>query len=291
MDEKPTVETFEHPTGTEEVNNYSDPIEKMEPAYNEKGDAFAAESGEGIGEFVELPPDSEEAEILTDEAQGVFSYLDLIHSTIPELDDPNMPLFTLRTVVLGVGLAAFGAVLQEIYYFKPQVVLISPLFIQIIGYVLGNAMAKVIPKSRFFNPGPFTIKEHVVISITATSAAASAFATELLAVMDLFYNETVNVGVAIFLLLSSQMLGYAYAGTLRSFLVYPRHTYFPTTFPGIVLYDSLHRGNILTSKRIKYLCLGMVPGVHLPLAQLDLHLLLGEPTFQCLHQHFWRRFQ
>ncbi|OZJ06873.1 hypothetical protein BZG36_00021, partial [Bifiguratus adelaidae] len=243
MDEEPTVQSYEHAPATEGVKNYSEPIEKV--------GFFEAEKVDGIGEFVELPPDGEEAEILTDEAQGVFSYLDLISSTVPEIDDPNLPLFTLRTVVLGLGLASFAAVLQEIYYFKPQVVIISPLFIQIIGYILGNVMAKVIPRSRFFNPGPFSIKEHVVISITATSAAAAAFATELLAVMDLFYNVTVNVGVAIFLLLSSQLLGYGFAGSLRSFLIYLRHTYFPTTFPSIVLYDSLHRGNILTSKRLK----------------------------------------
>jgi hypothetical protein len=85
----------------------------------------------------------------------------------------------------------------------------------------------------------------------ATSAATSAFATELFAVMDLFYNKQVQVAVAIFTLLSSQLLGYGFAGSLRSFLVYPRHTYFPTVFPSVTLYDSLHRGNILTSKRLK----------------------------------------
>ncbi|OZJ02287.1 hypothetical protein BZG36_04821 [Bifiguratus adelaidae] len=139
----------EKPTGTKD----------LEPAYNEKGDAFEAESGEGIGEFLELHPDGDEAEILTDEAQGVFSYLDLIHSTIPELDDLNMPLFTFRTVILGLETSSCDHLspLHPYYRLHPW------------------QCNKVIPKSRFFNPGPFTIKEHVVISMTATSAAASAF--------------------------------------------------------------------------------------------------------------------
>ncbi|OZJ05396.1 hypothetical protein BZG36_01979 [Bifiguratus adelaidae] len=216
--------------------------EKIESdAYNDwKLDEFVSYEENGA-----TTPDSKEGEgeteIRTEEREGIFSYLELIHNTIPEIDDPDLPLFTFRTVVLGL----------EIYYFKPQVVIISPLFILIIGYILGNVMHRIIPRSRFSNPGPFNIKEHVVISITATSASASAFATELLAVMDLFYGTTVNVGVAIFLLLSSQLLGYGFAGALRSFLVYPRHTYFPTTFPSVVMYDALHRGNILNNKRLK----------------------------------------
>ncbi|KAJ3474400.1 hypothetical protein NLI96_g12478 [Meripilus lineatus] len=35
-------------------------------------------------------------------------------------DDPDLPVFTARTLVLGVGLSAFGAVLSTIYTFKPQ---------------------------------------------------------------------------------------------------------------------------------------------------------------------------
>ncbi|KAG2183457.1 hypothetical protein INT43_006463 [Umbelopsis isabellina] len=231
----------------------NDPVEKIESqSFNdEKGDPYINELGNPDVDHVDITSDGEEKEIGTEERGGIFGYLDLISETIPELDDPNLHLFTFRTVFLGLGLGCFAAVLQEIYYFKPQVIVISPLFIQIIGYVLGTGMARVIPTSRFFNPAPFNIKEHVLISITGTSAATAALATELLAVMDLFYNKKVQVGVAIFTVLSSQLLGYGFAGCFRSFLVYPRHTYFPTVFPSITLYDSLHNGNVLTSKRLK----------------------------------------
>ena len=36
-------------------------------------------------------------------------------------DDPELPAWTFRTLFLGVGLSAFGAVLATIYTFKPQV--------------------------------------------------------------------------------------------------------------------------------------------------------------------------
>ena len=94
-------------------------------------------------------------------------------------DDPELPAWTFRTLFLGVGLSAFGAVLATIYTFKPQVrhsspsksssahstrlqnASVSQLFCLIIAYVLGTAMHAVIPSSgywRYLNPGPFNIK-------------------------------------------------------------------------------------------------------------------------------------
>jgi hypothetical protein len=49
-------------------------------------------------------------------------------------------VLTFRFWVLGCGLSAFGAVLSEIYYWKPQNASVSPLFQLIIAYVLGNAV-------------------------------------------------------------------------------------------------------------------------------------------------------
>ena len=55
-------------------------------------------------------------------------------------DDPSLPTFTLRTVILGIGLSAFTSVLATIYTFKPQAASVSQLFCLIIAYVLGTAM-------------------------------------------------------------------------------------------------------------------------------------------------------
>ena len=40
----------------------------------------------------------------------------------------------------------------------------------------------------------------------------SATASEIIAVDDLFYNKKLNAGLAIFMLLASQLLGYGFAG-------------------------------------------------------------------------------
>lgn len=157
-------------------------------------------------------------------------------------DDPSLPAFTFRLWFLGLGLSCFGAVLGQIFvrtsdiakphsiltsayqYFRPQTVYVSPLFLQIISYILGVVLEEVIPGPfnprfttrnnafwRFMNPGPFSkslifaralhmylplsyldIKEHVAITIFSTTASESALAISIFAADELFYNIEVS---------------------------------------------------------------------------------------------------
>ena len=61
---------------------------------------------------------------------------------------------------------------------------------------MGRAWAKLLPNVKIFgvdlNPGPFTIKEHVLSTIMASVGAGSAYATDIVAVQRVFYNQTYN---------------------------------------------------------------------------------------------------
>mgnify|MGYP001455803265 CR=1 FL=1 len=58
---------------------------------------------------------------------------------------------------------------------------------------MGKLWAKVVPNVKIFgaelNPGPFTIKEHVLATIMSTVGASSAYATDIVAVQKVFYNQ------------------------------------------------------------------------------------------------------
>lgn len=86
-------------------------------------------------------------------------------------------------------------------------------------------MLEYIPKNgiigRLLNPHPFNHKEHAAILIMSSTAARSAMAAEVIAVQRLWYSSTPNAAVCIFLIFSSQILGYGIAGLLRKILVYP----------------------------------------------------------------------
>ncbi|KAF8150696.1 OPT oligopeptide transporter protein-domain-containing protein [Crassisporium funariophilum] len=169
-------------------------------------------------------------------------------------DDPTLNPWTVRAFVIGIGLSAFGGVLAEIYYFKPQTVLVSTMFLAIISYVLGMAMETVIPRHGFFrylNPHPFNKKENAFIVIMASAAANSALGTEVLAVQRLYYNITPNPGASIFLLFSSQLLGYGIGGLFRSVLLYPSKMLYPGVLPLVSMFDALYKDSAASKKKLK----------------------------------------
>jgi hypothetical protein len=181
----------------------------------------------------------------------------------------------------GVGLAVFGAVLSMLFQFRPQVIGVSALFLQLVAYMICKVLEFAIPGPgsrfhnsgriwNFLNPGPFNIKEHVAAQIMSNTAATAATACFVFASDDLFYGITVNVrspslihpmseaevmqtGNAIFTLLASQLVGYGFAGLFRGMLVYPTAMLYPSNLIYVNLFDALHRGQgeLMQKKRLK----------------------------------------
>ncbi|KAJ7261713.1 OPT oligopeptide transporter protein-domain-containing protein [Mycena haematopus] len=200
-----------------------------------------------------------------DEPSTEFAVLederDIATHVISVSDDETLNPWTIRALILGLGLSAFGGVLAEIYYFKPQTVLVSTMFLAIIAFVLGKAMESVIPTSEcsfeYFRhlthclQHPFNKKENAFIVIMASAAANSALATEVLAVQRLYYNITPNPGASIFLLFSSQLAGYGIGGLFRSVLLYPSKMLYPGVLPLVAMYDSLYEDTASANKKLR----------------------------------------
>lgn len=85
--------------------------------------------------------DSEVGEISADTT--LETPLQYVTKTLDCSDDPSLNCYTFRSFFLGAGLACFGAVIAEIFYFKPQTVNVNVIFLAIIAYVLGEAMALI----------------------------------------------------------------------------------------------------------------------------------------------------
>lgn len=154
----------------------------------------------------------------------------------------------------GLGLSVFGSVLQEIFYFKPQTIFVSVVFLCVIAYVLGEALAAIIPRKgilRYLNPGPFNQKEHAAITIMASAAAQAATSTEALAAQQLFYGGYPSRAAGIFITLSSQLIGFGIAGLLRDVLVYPTKMLWPINLPVATLLETLHRDKAETKRRLR----------------------------------------
>ncbi|PWY87384.1 OPT superfamily oligopeptide transporter [Aspergillus heteromorphus CBS 117.55] len=180
---------------------------------------------------------------------------DLVTHIIRVEDDTSLNPWSVRMVFLGAGLSIFGGVLQEIFYFKPQTIYVSQVFLTVIAYVLGEAMAYAIPRrgriGRLLNPGPFNAKEHAAISLMSSAATQSALATEALSAQQLFYGGYPNHAAAVFIVLSSQLIGFGIAGLLRDVLVRPTKMIWPMTLPISSLLESLHKDRTEAKRRLK----------------------------------------
>ena len=161
----------------------------------------------------------------------------------------------LTDVIVGVGLCVFGGVLQEIFYFKPQVIYVSQIFLTVIAYPIGEVMAFLIPRrgriGRFLNPGPFNGKEHASVALMSSAASQAALATGALAVQQLYYGGYSSKAAGVFITLSSQLIGYGITGLMRDIIVRPTKMLWPMTIPISSLLESLHGDKTVSKKRLK----------------------------------------
>ncbi|ETW81029.1 oligopeptide transporter [Heterobasidion irregulare TC 32-1] len=218
-------------------------IVKNEPGTQEKTPSVLDEKSVYSGTDIESTTSSDVTGVLKNER-------DLVTHVISLDDDPSLSPWTFRSLFIGIGLSAFA----EIYYFKPQTVLVSTMFLAIIAYVIGIFMETVIPRRgwfRYLNPGPFNKKENAFIVIMASAAANSALGTEVLAVQRLYYNITPNPGASIFLLFSSQLLGYGIGGLMRPILLYPSKMLYPGVLPLISMFDAFYQHGSNARKKLK----------------------------------------
>ncbi|OJJ43612.1 hypothetical protein ASPZODRAFT_154463 [Penicilliopsis zonata CBS 506.65] len=180
---------------------------------------------------------------------------DLVTHIIAVEDDPSINPWTVRMVFIGAGLSIFGGVLQEIFYFKPQTIYVSQVFLTVFAYIIGEFLAYAIPRrgwlGRFLNPGPFNAKEHAAITLMSSAATQSALATEALASQQLFYGGYPNHAAAVFIVLSSQMIGFGIAGLLRDVIVRPTKMIWPMTLPISSLLESMHKDKATAKARLR----------------------------------------
>ncbi|WAQ83476.1 hypothetical protein PtA15_3A847 [Puccinia triticina] len=170
---------------------------------------------------------------------------------IPLTDDSEARIVTFRSLLVGFIVAILGASVTQLFLFKPVHMRLQPAFLQITAMLLGRAAA-LIPGPAWWNPGRFGMKETVFSSLIATSASVGAYAIELLAAQELFFDQVTTFGMSFGILLSSQLIGYGWAGLLQPILVYPTHVFYPEILPSVSLFYSLCGDGRVAKDQIKF---------------------------------------
>ncbi|KAL1925151.1 uncharacterized protein VTP21DRAFT_34 [Calcarisporiella thermophila] len=190
----------------------------------------------------------EDLEKASEEESLEDSPIEEVRAAVPPTDNPDLPTGTFRAWVLGILFTLALAFTNQFFWFRENPLLIKVIVVQLLAYPFGKFMAHVVPawKIRFFgrevslNPGPFNVKEHVLIAIMASTASVNYDSIDIIVVQKLYYNVDIGWG-GLLLVLSIQTLGYGFAGFLRRFLVRPASMIWPINLVNSALFHSLHR--------------------------------------------------
>ncbi|KAL5824889.1 hypothetical protein ACOSQ3_020952 [Xanthoceras sorbifolium] len=90
------------------------------------------------------------------------------------------------------------------------------------------------------NPGPFNIREHVLITIFANSGAGTVYAAHILTAVKLLYKRELTFLPAFLVMMTTQVLGFGWAGIFRKYLVEPGEMWWPSNLVQVSLFRALH---------------------------------------------------
>lgn len=166
-------------------------------------------------------------------------------------DDMDEPCETIRSYAIGLVWLLVGCFVNQFFIFRFPSISISSDVLQLLTYPCGEFLARVLPDWGFtfrgtritLNPGPWTRKEQMFATFFLSGGDGSTYVsaynlpTQLL---PMYYDQKwATFGYQIMLTLSSQYIGFGFAGILRRFAIYPTKAMWPMQMPTLALNRAL----------------------------------------------------
>lgn len=160
-----------------------------------------------------------QASAMDDEEEN--SPIEEVNLTVSNTDDPSLPVYTFRMWVLGILSCCLLSFLNTFFAYRTQPLTITMISVQVATLPIGKFMASVLPSTTFripgfgnrkfsLNPGPFNIKEHVLISIFANAGAAfgsgTAYGVGIVNIIKAFYHRSISFHASWILVITTQVL-------------------------------------------------------------------------------------
>ncbi|XP_059448526.1 oligopeptide transporter 4-like [Corylus avellana] len=184
-----------------------------------------------------------------------LSPVEEVRLTVANTDDPSLPIWTFRMWFLGLISCALLSFLNQFFAYRTEPLIITQITVQVASLPVGRFMASVLPETKFrvpgfgsrtfsLNPGPFNMKEHVLISIFANAGSAfgfgSAYAVGIVTIIKAFYHRKISFLAGWLLITTTQVYGYGWAGLLRKYVVESANMWWPGTLVQVSLFRALH---------------------------------------------------
>ncbi|MCD7457465.1 oligopeptide transporter 4 [Datura stramonium] len=201
------------------------------------------------------------------------SPIEEVRLTVTNTDDPTLPVWTFRMWFLGLFSCCLLSFLNQFFSYRTEPLIITQITVQVATLPIGHFLATVLPTTKFrlpgfgsrlfsLNPGPFNMKEHVLISIFANAGSAfgngSAYAVGIVTIIKVFYRRNISFLAGWLLIITTQVLGYGWAGLLRKYVVEPAHMWWPSTLVQVSLFRALHEKDDQRMSRAKFFLIALI---------------------------------
>lgn len=175
-----------------------------------------------------------------------------VRASVSNIDDPEMPAMTLRMWLIGLVFCMTASAMNLFFNFRQPAPSVSPLVLLLVCYPIGKFFAFVLPITTYrlprylggyefsLNPGPWNIKEHVLVYIMANVAISAPYAINAIVVTQLNYGIPVDYWFSVLLVVATQLTGFGLAGMCRRFLVSPASMVWPQNLVTCTLLNTLH---------------------------------------------------
>ncbi|KZV83265.1 OPT oligopeptide transporter [Exidia glandulosa HHB12029] len=167
-----------------------------------------------------------------------------VRCAVANTDDPEMPASTIRSWTIGLLLAILIPGCNQFFFFRYPAVQVGGLFALLVAFPVGRAWEAWVPNWKIgslqLNPGQFTMKEHVLIMIMASIGSGSAYATDIVAVQRVLYQQRWPFIYQWLIVMSTQLIGFSIGGLVRRYLVTPPSMIWPQNLVFCALFNTLH---------------------------------------------------
>ncbi|KAI3465134.1 hypothetical protein Pfo_021797 [Paulownia fortunei] len=195
-----------------------------------------------------------------------------VRLTVPNEDDPTLPVWTFRMWFLGIFSCMLLSFLNTFFSYRTEPLIITMISVQVATLPVGRFMANVLPAAKFrlpgfgasefsLNPGPFNMKEHVLISIFANAGSAfgggSAYAVGIVDIIKAIYKRNISFLASWILVITTQVLGYGWAGILRKYVVEPAEMWWPSSLVQVSLFRALHEKDSSKTSRARFFLIAL----------------------------------
>ncbi|KAL9008099.1 MAG: hypothetical protein Q9173_006740 [Seirophora scorigena] len=115
------------------------------------------------------------------------------------------------------------------------------------GAAEGRSMPPLARLRRWLAQGRWNEKEHACVYISSNVSFGFAFATDVIVEQVKFYKQDLSILYQIALTISTQILGYSFAGLTRRFLVRPPSMIWPGTLLSTAMFITMHKSENKTA--------------------------------------------